>query len=186
MNIILFGAPGVGKGTQAARLGERLDIPHISTGAIFRAAIEAGTELGLQAKHYSDNGILVPDELTTAIALQALDDGQCVRGFILDGYPRNLSQAESLTHAMNERNRRVDFVIYVTAPEEEIVARMLKRGRVDDTEEVIKRRLEIYQNETAPVLDYFRNLGLVTEVNGLGEIDEIQERILSAIGMPVD
>ncbi len=185
MNIILFGPPGVGKGTQAVKLAERLDLPHISTGEIFRAAKAAGTELGLKVKEYADNGILVPDEVTTAIALEALDAPSCERGYILDGYPRNLAQAESLDAAMAEKNCRIDHVVFLIAPEEELTGRALKRGRVDDTEEVIKRRLKIYEDETAPVLDHYRRQGLVTEINGLGEIEDVQERILAAIGVAV-
>lgn len=185
MNIILFGAPGVGKGTQAEKLAERLDIPHISTGAIFRAAMDAKKELGLKVREYYDKGLLVPDELTTAIALEALCEPTCARGFILDGYPRNTGQAESLTAALNDQHKPIDRVIYLTAPEDEIVERMLKRGRLDDTEEVIKRRLNVYQEETEPVLGYFRNMDLVTEINGFGQVEEVQERILAALGVEV-
>jgi adenylate kinase len=181
MNIVLFGAPGVGKGTQAAILSERLGIPHISTGAIFRAAISAGRPLGLEAKRYMDDGLLVPDELTTAIALEALAEPECARGFILDGYPRNRSQAEALATAMNEAGKKIDKVVYLTAPLDELVDRMLKRGRQDDTEEVIRTRFEVYDQETAPVLDYFREIDHVTEVYGVGEIEEVQARIIDAL-----
>lgn len=184
MNIIFFGAPGVGKGTQAAMLAERLEIPHISTGAIFRAAIQSGQELGQKVKHYTDNGLLVPDELTTEIAVSALNEPTCANGFILDGFPRNLGQAEALSTALTAAGRTIDRVIYLTAPEEEIIQRMLNRGRVDDNEEVIKRRLEVYDQETSPVLGFYRaNSGnVVKEVNGLGEVAEVQERIVLALG----
>ncbi len=181
MNIVLFGAPGVGKGTQAAILAERLGIPHISTGAIFRAAIAAGKPLGIQAKRYMDDGLLVPDELTTAIALEALAEPECVHGFILDGYPRNRSQAQALTESLASAGRAVEYVVYLTAPIDELVERMLKRGRPDDTEEVIRTRFEVYEQETAPVLDFFRERGEVVELNGVGEIEDVQARILSVL-----
>jgi adenylate kinase len=186
MNVILFGAPGVGKGTQAAILSERLSIPHISTGQIFRESIAAGTELGLKAKEYMDAGRLVPDEITTAMALETLDAPECSNGFILDGYPRNTAQAEALTDALEARNCRIDRVIYLVAPLDELTTRMLKRGRGDDSEEVIRTRFDVYERETAPVLRYFAERGLVTEVNGLGEIDEVSDRILEALGSNVD
>ncbi len=182
MNIILFGAPGVGKGTQAEVLAERLGIAHISTGAIFRENISRETELGLRVKRFLDDGLLVPNELTTAIALDAVGRAEEKGGFILDGFPRNIEQAEALSASLSEDGKKIDRVIYLTAPAEEITARMLKRGRPDDTEEVIRTRLEVYDNETAPVLGFFRDLGLVTEVYGVGEIQEVHERVMSAIG----
>ncbi len=187
MNIILFGAPGVGKGTQAEILAERLGVPHISTGAIFRAAVAAGKELGLQVKRYMDGGLLVPDELTTQIALEALDEPACANGFILDGYPRNADQARALTEALTAKGSAIDKVVYLTAPVDELIERMLKRGRPDDTADVIRTRFEVYQRETSPVLDYFRAVDHVTEVNGVGEIEDVQTRILAALnGTAVD
>ncbi len=181
MNIILFGAPGVGKGTQAAILSERLGVPHISTGAIFREAVAAEKPIGLEVKRYMDEGLLVPDELTTAVAIDALNEERCASGFILDGYPRNESQAEALLKALESSNRSVDRVIYLTAPIDELVERMRKRGRADDTEDVIRTRFDVYNNETAPVLDYFRRTNQVIELNGVGEVEEVQQRILDAI-----
>ncbi|MDB5034855.1 MAG: adenylate kinase [Chlorobi bacterium] len=181
MNIILFGAPGVGKGTQAAILAERLGVPHISTGAIFRSAVAAGKPLGLEAKRYMDDGLLVPDELTTRIALDALDEPACANGFILDGYPRNIGQAEALAAALTAKGTSVGKVIYLTAPLDELVERMLKRGRVDDTEDVIRTRFEVYDAETSPVLNYFRAIDHVTEINGVGDVDEVHERIVAAL-----
>ncbi len=177
MNLIFIGAPGVGKGTQASRLAERLSVPHISTGAIFRAAIESGKELGVKAKEYMDRGALVPDELTTAMVLDALQQPENSNGFILDGYPRNISQAEALQAALKEAGREIDRVLYLTASHEEIVQRMLARGRTDDTREVINHRLEVYRSETEPVLDFYRGSGLVTEVNGMGDINDVHERV---------
>ena len=181
MNIILFGCPGVGKGTQAELLAERLGYPHISTGAIFRAAIKSGSELGAKVKEYTEGGLLVPDELTTAVALEALDRPEAAAGFILDGFPRNTTQAASLLDALAAENRKIDRVIYLVAPDEELIERMLKRGRLDDNEEVIRKRLDIYQNETAPVLQFFRERDLVTEIGGVGDVNEVQERILAAL-----
>jgi adenylate kinase len=182
MNIVFFGAPGVGKGTQAALLAESLGIPHISTGAIFRSAVESGRPLGLQAKNYMDQGLLVPDELTTAIALEALAEPSCDGGFILDGYPRNTSQAAALDEELTRRKRPIDHVIYLTAPDEELIERMLGRGRADDTREVIRNRLVVYREETAPVLEFYRTTDHVLEVNGVGEIAEVHNRVLSAVG----
>lgn len=181
MNIILFGAPGVGKGTQAEILGRRLGIPHISTGEIFREAIATGRELGLRAKAYMDAGNLVPDEITTAMALEKLEGKTCENGFILDGYPRNPNQAQALSQALKAAGREIDHVVYLVAPVDELVERMLKRGRLDDSANVISNRLQVYERETAPVLDYFRKLGLVTEIYGVGEIDEVNERIMDVL-----
>ena len=183
MNILIFGVPGVGKGTQAAILSERLGVPHVSTGAIFRSARDARKELGLLAQKYMDEGRLVPDEVTTPLALETIDGEDCRDGFILDGYPRNLAQAEALDQELTRQGRQIDHVVYLMAPEEEVIARMLKRGRVDDTEEVIRTRLSIYDSETSPVLDYFRKYGIVTEVNGVGDVDEVNDRILSVLNI---
>jgi adenylate kinase len=185
MNLIFFGAPGVGKGTQAAILAERLNIPHISTGAIFRKAAAAGTPVGLELKKYMEQGLLVPDELTTAAALEALNEPIAERGFILDGYPRNIAQAEALAAAMAKKGKSVDRVMYLTAPTEEIIERMLNRGRADDTREAITTRLEVFANETSPVLGFYRERDLVTEVNGFGEINEVHERIVAALNAEV-
>lgn len=183
MNIILFGAPGVGKGTQAAILAERLGIPHISTGAIFREAISSGSPIGKELKNYLDNGILVPDEITTAVALEAVAASR--QGFILDGFPRNRSQAEALYAALKEANRAIDHIIYLTAPLDELTERMVKRGRTDDTPETIRTRFEVYENDTAPVLNFLREIDNVVEINGVGEIDEVQERILAKVNQEV-
>lgn len=182
MNIVLFGAPGVGKGTQASLLATRLAVPHISTGAIFRAALDSGSDLGLAAKRYMDQGLLVPDDLTTAIALDALAEPACANGFILDGYPRNTVQAQSLDNALAAGNRSVDHVIHLVAPEHELIERMLGRGRTDDSREVIQNRLQVYLDETAPVLDYYRSNSRILDVNGVGEIEIVHERIMRALG----
>ncbi len=181
MNLIFFGAPGVGKGTQAEMLAEKIGVPHISTGAIFRAAMKNESELGTQVKAYYDKGELVPDELTTAIVVEALGAPEQANGFILDGYPRNRSQAEALDAALKEMGIEVDRVIYLTAPDEEITRRMLGRGRADDTEEVIANRLSVYRSETAPVLEHYAGADLVSEIDGVGELDEVHRRVLDGV-----
>lgn len=183
MNLIFFGAPGVGKGTQAAMLAEKLGVPHLSTGAVIRRAMEEETELGRKAKGYYDRGALVPDELVTQIVVEALDSPELSGGFILDGYPRNTAQAADLQNALGERDRSVDRVVYLTAPDDEITRRMLARGRADDTEEVIVNRLRVYAEETAPLLDHYNRLGLVSEVDGVGELDEVHDRIVAAVSV---
>jgi len=186
MNLIFFGAPGVGKGTQADKLANRLEIPHVSTGAIFRAAVGEGSELGLSAKQFMDKGELVPDELTTAIVVDTLRRPEFDRGFILDGFPRNLQQAESLQGALEGRKSPIDRVRARTAPKDEPASRMLARGRDDDTAEVIENRLKVYREETQPVLDFYREKGIVVEVNGVGEVDEVHERVYEATTVNVD
>jgi adenylate kinase len=183
MNIIFFGAPGAGKGTQSKTLADRLGLAHISTGEIFRRHKQEGTELGRKAQSYMDAGLLVPDEVTTAIALDAIDRDDAAAGWILDGFPRNIDQAQALQAALVERGKKIDRVIYLTATAEELVQRMLLRGRVDDTLEVIQTRLDVYAQETAPVLGFYRDMGLVSEVDGMGEIQEVHDRILGTLGV---
>lgn len=181
MNIILFGAPGVGKGTQAELLASKLNLPHVSTGAIFRSAISEGTDLGLKAKAFSDSGTLVPDELTTSLAIEAISTDKCPNGFILDGFPRNINQAQALQESLNIQNRNIDFVVCLTVPENELVSRMLNRGRVDDTEEVIRTRFKVYEELTSPVLDFYKNIMEIIQINGVGELNEISERIVNSL-----
>lgn len=183
MNLIFFGAPGVGKGTQAAMLADKIGVPHISTGAIFRTAMEEGTPLGTEVKAYYDKGELVPDELTTAIVVEALGAPEQAGGFILDGYPRNRSQAEALNKALEERGKSIDRVVFLTAPDEEITRRMLGRGRADDTEEVIANRLAVYRSETAPVLEFYANAGIVSEIDGVGELETVHGRVLDGVNV---
>jgi adenylate kinase len=180
MNIIFFGPPGVGKGTQAELLADRLGIPHISTGAIFRAAVAEGSALGAKAKSYMESGELVPDEITMAIVAEALKRPENGAGFILDGYPRTLAQAEGLATALDMADREIDRVICLNAPDAEITGRMLSRGRADDTAEVIGNRLAIYRDETAPVFKFYSDRGLTVEINGVGEIDEVHDRVYAA------
>lgn len=183
MNIILFGPPGAGKGTQAAKIQEEYDLPHLSTGNIFRAAIKNETPVGLKAKSYIDAGELVPDQVVVDIVAEELEDDKYDHGCIFDGFPRTVFQAESLDKLLAENKTGEAQVIALSVPEEELIRRVLSRGegRSDDTEEGIKNRLAVYHNETAPVLAYYTDKGKATMIDGTGSIDEIFERIKSAI-----
>jgi adenylate kinase len=186
MNLILFGPPGVGKGTQAERLRDNYNLHHISTGDILRAAVKSGTKLGLEAKRYMDSGALVPDEVIIGLVEEVLEkDKKENKGFLLDGFPRTEEQAKALDTIF--RNLGINSVIIVSldAPEEELVERLIKRGkesgRSDDTEETIRRRLVVYQDQTSPVLNYYTKNRKVKAVDGLGNIDEITDRIKEAL-----
>jgi adenylate kinase len=179
--LLLIGPPGAGKGTQAARLSEILRVPAISTGDIFRANVANETELGLQAKAYLDAGRYVPDELTNAIVHDRLQE----TGFLLDGYPRTTEQVDELDRILASDDNRLDAVVQLTADPDEVVGRLLKRsheqGRSDDTEDVIRRRLALYEEQTAPLIDVYARRGLVVVVDGLGPVEEVTERIVVAL-----
>lgn len=183
--MLIVGPPGAGKGTQAARLGRALGIPDISTGDIFRANIRERTELGLQVEAIVAAGDYVPDSLTNALVASRLDDDDASRGFLLDGYPRTPEQVEYLDGLLAERGTHLDAVIQLIADREELVARLTRRaaeqGRADDTEDAIRHRQDVYTRETAPLIDVFRRRDLLVEVDGLGDIDEVYGRILSAL-----
>jgi adenylate kinase len=181
VRLVLVGPPGAGKGTQAVRLAERLDVPHISTGELFRANLTQETPLGLAAKRYMDAGELVSDEVTVGMVRERLAEEDAAKGFILDGFPRNVAQADALSELLRSAGDQLDAVVALEVPEDVLVERLLSRRRADDTEEVIRRRQEIYRQETAPLLDYYRDL-LVT-VNAVGEVEEITERVLHALGV---
>ena len=183
MNIILFGPPGAGKGTQAAKMQEAFGLPHISTGDIFRTAIKNETPVGLKAKSYIDSGELVPDQVVVDIVAEEISKEMYQKGCIFDGFPRTVFQAESLDQFLRTENRPDARVIALAVPEEELVRRVLSRGegRSDDTEEGIKNRLSVYHTETAPVLAYYKEKGQATEVNGIGSVDEIFARIKTAL-----
>ena len=159
MRIVLLGPPGAGKGTQALKLAEKLGVPQISTGDLFRSNITRGTELGLEAKRYLDAGDLVPSDLTNALVDKRLDEADAADGFILDGYPRSVDQAEALTRMLAARNTRLDAVLEFRVCEEELLKRLKDRGRADDTEEVIHNRMKVYRDETAPLLEYYGDGG---------------------------
>jgi adenylate kinase len=210
--IILLGAPGAGKGTQAAILTQELNLVHIATGDLFRQALEQGTELGLEANAYMEKGVLVPDEITIRMVLERLAAPDCERGAILDGFPRNVNQAKALDEALAIENRAIAKVIYIKVSETELVKRLSRRWicrqcqtpyqaidsqpkvwgrcdrcggelyqRPDDAPETVKKRLEVYFSETAPVIEYYTLAGKLLEVDGEGSIDEVVRRMIVAV-----
>jgi len=184
IKVVFLGPPGAGKGTQALRIAEKFGVPHISTGDILRAAVKEGTELGKLAKSYMDRGELVPDEVIIGIIKERLSQPDVKeKGFILDGFPRTLKQAEALDQMLKELNMPLDKVIYLNVDDEEIVKRLLARGRADDTEEVIRNRLKVYREQTAPLIDYYQAKGLLVEIYGVGQIEEITRKIEEALGL---
>ena len=185
MRLIILGPPGAGKGTQASRIADRLGIPAISTGDIFRANIKNETALGLQVKEILASGGYVSDAVTNAIVQDRLAQDDCEPGFLLDGYPRTLAQVAALDDMLSVRGTALDRVLELTVDDEVVVGRLLKRaeveGRADDTEEVIRERMAIYHRETKPLSDTYRGRGVLVEVDGLGEVDEVTTRILAAL-----
>ncbi len=183
--LILLGPPGAGKGTQAEKIGERLNIPAISTGDIFRANVAERTELGETAQRYMDAGEYVPDEVTNAMVADRLGQDDARTGFLLDGYPRTEPQVAELDRMLADAGVGLDAVVELTADNEEVVARLLGRaqeqGRTDDTESVTRRRHEVYAEQTEPLVRLYRERGLLVEVDGLGEIEEVTERLLRAL-----
>ena len=183
--MVLLGPPGAGKGTQAARIAERLSIPAISTGDIFRANVAGATELGTQAKAYMDKGEYVPDSITNAMVADRIAQADCENGFLLDGYPRTTAQVGELDSMLKGSGLALDAVVEITADAEAVVARLLKRageqGRADDTEPVIRRRLEVYAESTAPLADLYAERDLLVQVDGMGEIDVVTGRIMEAL-----
>jgi adenylate kinase len=209
--IIFLGAPGAGKGTQAAELARGQQLVHIATGDLFRQALEQGTELGMKAKSYMEKGVLVPDQITIQMVLERLSAPDCERGAILDGFPRNLEQAEALDKALAQQGKAIDKVIYINVSEEELLKRLSGRWicrqcqapyhvtdsppkvwgrcdrcggelyqRPDDTEESVRKRLEVYFIETAPLIDYYAQRGKLLEVDGEGSVTEVGRRITTA------
>jgi adenylate kinase len=210
--VILFGAPGVGKGTQAVILAEKTGLVHITTGELFREAIRQETELGKQAKVYYDRGQLVPDHLTIAMLLERLSQGDCTGGCILDGFPRTLEQATALDEALARQGRAIDKVVYIQAPEDELLSRLSGRWncrqcgsvyherfqppreagrcdqcggelyqREDDKPETARRRLEVHAQQTAPLIDYYRERGKLLEIDGDKSVEEVAENLLAAV-----
>lgn len=213
MRIVLVGPPGAGKGTQAAFLAKNLSIPHISTGDLFRANISQGTELGKQAKAYMDAGNLVPDEVTIGMAKDRMAQSDAENGFLLDGFPRNVSQAEALDVALKADDVKLDAVLDLEVPEDEVVKRIAGRRvcrnesshvfhvtysppkqegvcdvcggelyqRGDDSEDTVRKRLEVYHTQTEPIIDYYRTQGLVVTISALGKVDEVTKRAMDAL-----
>jgi adenylate kinase len=217
MRIVLVGPPGAGKGTQAAFLAKNLGIPHISTGDLFRANISQGTELGKQAKAYMDAGKLVPDEVTIGMAKDRMEQPDAANGFLLDGFPRNVSQAEALDEMLKAEGMKLDAVLDLEVPEDEVVKRIAGRRicrndsshvfhvtykqpksegvcdvcqgelyqRDDDSEETVRKRLEVYHTQTEPIIDYYKAQGLVVTISALGKVEEVTGRAMEALGSKV-
>ena len=184
--VLLLGAPGAGKGTQAARLVERLGVPQISTGDMFREAVAAGSELGRSLKHTIECGDLVSDDVVIAVAKERLSKGDARRGFVLDGFPRTVAQAEALDGLLGEMGTELERCVALVVDEDAVVARLLKRaeieGRSDDNEETIRNRMRVYREQTEPLIAYYRKGGVLVEVDGMGGIEEITKAIEEALG----
>jgi adenylate kinase len=210
--IIFLGAPGSGKGTQAAYVAQKLNLVHIATGDLFRQAVEQGTGLGTKVKSYMEKGVLVPDQITIQVVLERISAPDCEPGVVLDGYPRNLKQAEALDRALVQKVKAIDKVVYIRVPKEELIKRLGGRWicrncqtpyhaidsppkvwgrcdkcggelyqRPDDTVEVVKKRLEVYFAQTAPLIDYYNQAGKLVEIDGEGDVTEVGNRIIVAL-----
>jgi adenylate kinase len=179
VRLVLVGPPGAGKGTQAERVAERLDVPHISTGDLFRANLAEMTPLGTEAKRYMDAGDLVPDEVTTEMVRARLSEADAGKGFILDGFPRTLPQADALDRILDDMGVTLDAVVEFAVPDDVVVARLLGRGRSDDTEDVIRNRQKVYRDETAPLLEHYR--AKLVSVDAVGSVEEITDRLTGAL-----
>ncbi len=187
MRIVLLGAPGSGKGTQAVRLVEQLELPHISTGELLRSAVEAGTELGQKAKTVIDRGELVSDDIMLGLITQRLSRDDAKNGFILDGYPRNITQAKALDEILERQGQAMVEVLHIDVDAElllqRIAGRAAEEGRSDDAEEVVRKRLRIYAEQTAPVVEYYTAKGVLSRVLGEGSVEEVVQRIMSVLLM---
>lgn len=185
VRLLIVGAPGAGKGTQATGLAEAYGVPAISTGDIFRANIKNGTELGKRVQEITAQGQLVPDSLTNDLISDRLSQADVAPGFLLDGYPRTVGQVDFLTELLSQNDAEIDAVVQLVTDTDAVVERLLKRsqeqGRVDDTEEIIRHRQEVYLQETAPVIDVYASRGAVVEVDGMGSVEEVASRILEAL-----
>ena len=185
MRLILMGPPGAGKGTQAKFIGEKFGVPAISTGDIFRANVSEGTPLGLEAKKYMDAGEYVPDEVTNQMVRNRIDEDDALPGFLLDGYPRTVAQVAELDGMIKFTGHTLDAVVVLVADQDELVGRLLQRaeveGRADDTEDVIRRRQEVYAEQTEPLIEVYRERGKLIEVDGMGEVEDVTARIFEAL-----
>jgi adenylate kinase len=188
VKLIFLGPPGAGKGTQAARIEAAYEIPQLSTGDMLRAAVAAGTETGMQAKDIMARGDLVPDDVVVGIISERIQAADCANGFILDGFPRNVSQARALDGVLVEKGVNLDAVIELAVDPEILIARILKRAqesadgpRDDDTEEALQHRLRVYEEQTAPVADFYAEKGILRTLDGMQEIDEVTQQIRSAL-----
>ncbi len=183
--VVLMGAPGAGKGTQAKRLESSLGLPQVATGDLFRANLKNQTELGKLARTYMDKGELVPNEVTIAMVRDRLSQSDCESGAILDGFPRTLAQAEALDELLKEFDAKIAVVPYIHVAQDVLVKRLAKRaeieGRADDNEETIRTRMQVYESETAPLLDYYENRGLLVKINGEQSIDEVSAELTAVI-----
>ena len=187
MRIVLLGAPGSGKGTQAVRLVDQLELPHISTGELLRSAVEAGTELGQKAKTVIDRGELVSDDIMLGLITQRLSRDDAKNGFILDGYPRNITQAKALDEILERQGQAMVEVLHIDVDAElllqRIAGRAAEEGRSDDAEEVVRKRLRIYAEQTAPVVEHYTAKGVLSRVLGEGSVEEVFQRIMSVLLM---
>lgn len=185
MKLLLMGPPGGGKGTQAKFLTEKYSIPHISTGDMLRAAVSEGTDLGKKAKEYMEKGELLPDELMVGILKERILESDCKNGFLLDGFPRTIPQGSALSDMLNDLNTDIDYAVHIHVNDDELVTRLLKRaeieGRSDDNEETIKKRLKVYHEMTSPLIQFYNDKGKLVEIDGIGTIDDITNRIEAAI-----
>ena len=185
MRLVLLGPPGAGKGTQARRIAERCDVPHISTGDIFRENVKGGTELGREAREYMERGELVPDHIVNRMVADRLSQDDAAEGWLLDGYPRTAGQAEALEELLAERGVVIDAVVNFTVPTDELTRRISGRaqevGRPDDTEQAVRRRLEEYHTKTVPLSEFYRERGLLRDVDAVGSIDEVTERTFAVL-----
>jgi len=185
MRLLLMGPPGAGKGTQARTVAEHFGVPAISTGDIFRANVADGTPLGVEAQRYMDAGDYVPDEVTNSMVRNRIDEPDAEPGFLLDGYPRTPAQVEELDGMVGHTGHKLDVVVVLTVDAEELVQRLLQRaatdGRTDDTEDVVRRRQEVYAEQTAPLIELYRERGLLVEVDGMGEVEAVTQRIFDAL-----